>query len=74
MCESGNPGMASGGMGDILSGLIGSFIAQGLNLSEATETAVEIHSASADIASQDLGELGLLASDVIKTIRLNLAF
>tara|TARA_B110000014_G_scaffold260455_1_gene250214 strand:+ start:6017 stop:7528 length:1512 start_codon:yes stop_codon:yes gene_type:complete len=74
VCESGNPGMASGGMGDILSGLIGSFIAQGLNLSEATETAVEIHSASADIASQDLGELGLLASDVIKTIRLNLAF
>ena len=74
VCESGNPGMASGGMGDILSGLIGSFIAQGLNLIEATETAVELHSASADIASLDLGELGLLASDVINTIRTNLAF
>jgi len=73
VCESGNPGMASGGMGDILSGLIGSFIAQGLSLQEATETAVEIHSASADLASHDLGELGLLASDVMETIRLYLA-
>ena len=74
VCESGNPGMASGGMGDILSGLIGSFIAQGLGLTEATETAVALHSVSADIASLEVGELGLLASDVIETIRTNLVF
>ena len=66
--------MASGGMGDILSGLIGSFIVQGLGLTEAAETAVALHSVSADIAYLEVGELGLLASDVIETIRTNLVF
>ena len=68
ICEAGNPGMASGGMGDVLSGLIGSFLAQGLNLIESTETAVDIHSKAADIAAMEKGELGLVASDVINNI------
>ena len=41
--------MAKGGMGDVLAGLIGSFISQGLSLVEATETAVDLHSKAADI-------------------------
>ena len=61
--------MAKGGMGDILSGLIGSFISQGLSLTAATEAAVDIHSKAADIAELELGELGLLPSDVINNIR-----
>ena len=68
ICEAGNPGMASGGMGDVLSGLIGSFLGQGLNLIESTETAVDIHSKAADIAAMEKGELGLVASDVINNI------
>ena len=69
VCSAGNPGMAKGGVGDILSGLIGSFISQGLSLTAATEAAVDIHSKAADIAELELGELGLLPSDVINNIR-----
>ena len=68
VCESGNPGMASGGMGDVLSGLIGSFIAQGLKLHEATETAVDMHAKVADLVALERGELGLVASDVLEGI------
>ena len=68
VCEAGNPGMASGGMGDILSGLIASFIAQGLNIISATETAVDIHSKAADITALRLGQMGMLASDVLEDV------
>ena len=61
--------MAKGGMGDILSGLIGSFISQGLNLIDATEAAVDIHSKAADITELEMGELGLLPSDVLNNVR-----
>ncbi|GIT33365.1 MAG: hypothetical protein Ct9H300mP3_08960 [Gammaproteobacteria bacterium] len=50
----GNAGMAKGGMGDVLAGLIGSFISQGLSLVEASETAVDLHSKAADIGSLEL--------------------
>ena len=69
VCESGNPGMASGGMGDLLSGLIGSFLAQGLSVVQAVETAVDIHSKAADMAALELGELSILASDVLEDIQ-----
>ena len=69
VCSAGNPGMAKGGMGDILSGLIGSFISQGLNLIDATEAAVDIHSKAADITELEMGELGLLPSDVLNNVR-----
>ena len=60
--------MASGGMGDILSGLIASFIAQGLNIISATETAVDIHSKAADFTALRLGQMGMLASDVLEDV------
>ena len=68
VCEAGNPGMASGGMGDILSGLIASFIAQGLNVIQATEAAVDIHSKASDLTAMRLGQLGMLASDVLEDV------
>jgi len=68
ICDAGNPGMAKGGMGDVLAGLIGSFISQGLNLVEATESAVDLHSKAADIASLELG-MTITPTDVIRNIR-----
>ncbi|MFT4836302.1 MAG: hydroxyethylthiazole kinase-like uncharacterized protein yjeF [Psychromonas sp.] len=64
----GNPGMASGGMGDVLSGIIGGLLAQGLNSLDAARLAVCIHGDAADLAAQQ-GERGLLASDLFSYIR-----
>lgn len=66
VCPLGNPGMATGGMGDILSGMIGGFLAQGLSLNEAAETGVYLHSKAADLAAETKGERGLLATDVLQ--------
>lgn len=69
VCASGNPGMASGGMGDVLSGVLGGLIAQGLSLSDAARLGVLLHSTAADRAAQEGGERGLLAMDVVKKLR-----
>ncbi|PHQ80901.1 MAG: bifunctional ADP-dependent NAD(P)H-hydrate dehydratase/NAD(P)H-hydrate epimerase [Coxiella sp. (in: Bacteria)] len=66
VCSAGNPGMATGGMGDILSGMIGGLLAQGLELERAAEAGVFIHSKAADKAAEAQGERGLLATDVLK--------
>jgi hydroxyethylthiazole kinase-like uncharacterized protein yjeF len=64
-CQAGNPGMASGGMGDVLSGVIGALLAQGLNLQQAAELGVCLHAKAGDLAAQALGERGLLAMDLM---------
>jgi NAD(P)H-hydrate epimerase len=66
--SSGNPGMASGGMGDVLSGVIAALIAQGQGLAGATRIGVWLHGAAADVAAQ-AGHRGLLASDLLPQIR-----
>ena len=68
VCTAGNPGMASGGMGDVLSGMIGSMIAQGMNLARAAEVSVLIHAMAGDQVAQQ-GERGMCASDVIAKLR-----
>jgi ADP-dependent NAD(P)H-hydrate dehydratase / NAD(P)H-hydrate epimerase len=68
LSDYGNPGMASGGMGDVLSGVIGSLLAQHLPAVEAAALGVCLHSAAADLAAAD-GERGLLASDLIPQMR-----
>jgi hydroxyethylthiazole kinase-like uncharacterized protein yjeF len=72
-CLDGNPGMASGGMGDILSGIVGAvlaqFIALGLTPLAAAKLACCVHSKAADDASIDGGEIGLLATDLLPFIR-----
>ena len=69
LCPAGNPGMASGGMGDILSGIIGGLVAQKLNLKSAAKAGVFIHSMAADRAAEEGGERGLLASDLFPYLR-----
>ena len=69
LCDQGNPGMASGGMGDVLTGIIASLLAQGFSLAEAAKVGVYLHSAAGDAAAKGAGERGLLASDLIPSIR-----
>ncbi|PSW10457.1 bifunctional ADP-dependent NAD(P)H-hydrate dehydratase/NAD(P)H-hydrate epimerase [Photobacterium sanctipauli] len=68
LCAAGNPGMATGGMGDVLSGVIGALVAQGLSLTDAARVGVLIHSMAADRCAMD-GERGMLASDLFPHIR-----
>lgn len=63
--DTGNPGMASAGTGDVLSGVIAGFLAQGLSTFEAAEFGVYIHGLAADCAVEDKTEIGLIASDII---------
>ncbi|MHA2939746.1 NAD(P)H-hydrate dehydratase [Vibrio sp. RC27] len=69
VCLGGNPGMASAGMGDVLAGIITSLLAQGLNVSEAARLGVMIHSRAGDQEAQQMGQHGLLSSDVIEQLR-----
>lgn len=69
VCDAGNPGMASGGMGDVLSGLLGSLLAQGLSPDEALCLGVVLHASAADMAATEDGQHGLLASDLINYVR-----
>lgn len=68
LSDYGNPGMASGGMGDVLSGVIGALLGQRLPPLEAAALAVCLHGAAADIAAQD-GQRGLLATDLLQPMR-----
>ncbi len=61
----GNPGMASGGMGDCLTGILGGLLAQKLTLTDAAQTAVVMHGLAADNAARVHGERGLLALDLL---------
>ncbi len=69
LCDRGNPGMASGGMGDVLCGVIGGLIGQALDGFDAARAGVMIHALAADRAAEKGGERGLLASDVIAELR-----
>ncbi len=66
---TGNPGMASGGMGDVLSGLLGGLLAQGLSLEQAIRLGVYVHGEAADSLGVEFGERGLLAGDLPARIR-----
>ncbi|MDO8586303.1 MAG: NAD(P)H-hydrate dehydratase [Armatimonadota bacterium] len=62
---TGNPGMASGGVGDVLTGAIGGFLAQGLSALDAAICGVYLHGLAGDLAAEDLAEAGLIASDLL---------
>lgn len=62
LCTKGNPSLANAGQGDVLSGAIGAFLAQGLNAIDALNTAVYLHAKAADIYVQEYGVIGLRAS------------
>jgi NAD(P)H-hydrate epimerase len=64
---SGNPGMATGGMGDVLSGMIGAFLGQGLDPQEAACAAVYLHGAAGDRLLRRMG-VGYTASELADTV------
>ena len=67
----GNPGMASGGMGDVLTGVVTAFLGQGLEPLEAARAAVVAHGHAADLVADDHGMRGMLALDVIEKLRIS---
>lgn len=68
LCPYGNPGMAVGGMGDTLTGIIAALLAQGLGIDEAPALGVLVHALAGDRAARQ-GERGLLPSDLIAELR-----
>lgn len=67
--QGGNPGMATGGMGDVLSGMIGALLAQGLGATDAARLGASLHARAADLVAAQRGERGLLALDVVDMIQ-----
>ncbi len=65
--SEGNPGMAKGGSGDVLAGIIGAFLGQ-LSFKQAVITACAVHAASGDLCAERLGEYGMLPQDIIEAI------
>ena len=65
---TGNPGMASGGTGDVLTGIVGALLARGLEPGAAVQTGVYLHGAAGDVAAGRVGEEALIASDVIAAL------
>ncbi len=61
---TGNPGMASGGMGDVLAGVIGAFLARGVDPFEAACCGAYLHGLAGDLVKETLGDTGLAATDV----------
>lgn len=66
--STGNPGMASGGVGDVLTGMIASFLGQGLTAFDAAQLAAYAHGLAGDLAAREKGQLGMIASNIIEKI------
>jgi NAD(P)H-hydrate epimerase len=65
---TGNPGMASGGTGDVLTGITGALLARGIAPPQAVWAAVYLHGLAGDLAAARLGEESLIASDLIESL------
>lgn len=66
--RTGNPGMATAGIGDALTGMIGGFLAQGLTAEKAATLGIYLHGLAGDLAAAERGEAGLITSDLIGKI------
>lgn len=67
-CPTGNSGMGTGGSGDVLSGIIGALLAQGINAFDAACIGVYVHGLAGDIAASSKTERALIASDIIDAL------
>lgn len=65
---TGNPGMASGGTGDVLTGMIGGLVCQGFDILSSLQIAVYLHGMAGDEGAQEMGEKSLIATDIIEKI------
>jgi NAD(P)H-hydrate epimerase len=65
---TGNPGMASGGTGDVLTGMIGGLICQGFDILPSLQTSVFLHGMAGDEVAQEMGEKSLIATDIIEKL------
>lgn len=63
--RTGNPGMATGGTGDCLTGVVAALLAQGLNAWDAARLGVHVHGLAGDLAATELGQVSLAASDLL---------
>lgn len=68
LCDKGNPGMATAGMGDVLSGVIGGLLGAGIPLGDAAKLGVYLHAAAGDLAAKE-GERGMIAMDLMPYLR-----
>jgi len=65
---TGNPGMAAGGTGDVLTGMAAALLCQGLETFEALQLAVFVHGLAGDLAAREVGELSMTAEDVLSAV------
>jgi len=66
--KTGNPGMATAGSGDVLTGMVGAFLGQGLDTFNAAKYAVYLHGLAGDLAAKEKTQISLIASDIINKI------
>ena len=65
---TGNPGLASGGSGDVLTGIVGGLLGQGVPAFEALTLAAHVHGLAGDLAKNDVGETALIATDLLRML------
>jgi ADP-dependent NAD(P)H-hydrate dehydratase / NAD(P)H-hydrate epimerase len=65
---SGNPGMAKGGSGDVLTGIVGALLARGVEATSALWAGCYVHGAAGDVAARARGEYAVIASDIIESL------
>ena len=68
ICPAGNPGMATAGSGDVLTGIIAALLAQGLSCFDAACIGTLAHAQAGDRAADRLGEMGMIAGDIIDAL------
>jgi len=66
--QTGNPGMATGGSGDVLAGMLGALLGQGMTCFDAAVLAVHVHGLAGDLAAGTIGQVSLIATDIIDAL------